>query len=243
MRELLKFSSGNAKLQNRGIALFSLPAGYTCPGAVGCLAKFSREQNKIIDGPKQRYRCYAASQEAIYPSLRRATDHNLRLLKEARTSERMAELIHDSLPAFYFDKIRIHQDGDFFSLAYMRAWAEVARQMPRRLFYAYTKSVDFWVKLKEELPENMVLNASMDGRWDPLVEQHSLRHSVVLFHPEQAEQMGIEIDHDDSIAMDRDVQKFALLLHGTQPKGSDASEALKRMRREKIDFSYGRKAT
>lgn len=241
MKELLKFSSGNAKLQNRGIALFSLPAGYTCPGAVGCLAKFSREQSKIIDGPKQKYRCYAASQEAIYPSLRRATDHNLRLLKEARTTKGMAELIHDSLPAFYFDKIRIHQDGDFFSLDYMKAWAEVAKQMPRRLFYAYTKSVAFWLKLKDEIPENMVLNASMDGRWDSKVEEHGLKHSVVVFHPEQAEQMGIGIDHDDSLAMDRDVHKLALLLHGTQPKGSEASAALKRMRHEKIDYSYKKK--
>jgi hypothetical protein len=238
VREALKFSAGNAKLQNRGIAVFSLPAGYTCPGAAGCLSKFSRENNVIVDGPRLRYRCYAASQEAVYPSLRRATDHNLRLLREAKTTEGMADLISFSLPGFYFDKIRIHQDGDFFSLDYMRAWIKVAESMPTRLFYAYTKSLQFWMKLREEIPVNMVLTASMDGRWDKVAEKEKLRHCVVVFHPDEAEKMGIQIDHDDSYAMDAACQKFALLIHGTQPKGSLASAALKRMRQEGINYAY-----
>ncbi len=40
------------------------------------------------------------------------------------------------------------------------------------------------------------------------------------------EQFGIEIDHDDSHAMKDDGKPFALLLHGSQPAGTEAGKAL-----------------
>ena len=46
---------------------------------------------------------------------------------------------------------------------------------------------------------------------------------------EQAEELGLPIDHDDSHAA-LNGGSFALLLHGTQPKDSDASKALKALK-------------
>ena len=41
--------------------------------------------------------------------------------------------------------VRVHDSGDFFSQEYFDAWLEVARGRPRTRFYAYTKSLPFWV--------------------------------------------------------------------------------------------------
>ena len=43
--------------------------------------------------------------------------------------------------------------------------------------------------------------------------------------------MGLEIDHDDTHAFESD-ESFALLLHGTQPAGSEAADALKVLKKK-----------
>jgi hypothetical protein len=153
----------------------------------------------------------------------------------------MAELIDFSLPARRFERIRVHVAGDFFSAAYFMAWMEVARRNPERLFYAYTKSLHVWVKCQGLIPDNFVLTASLGGKFDHLVDKHDLRSAVVVMHPEEAEAMGLEIDHDDSHARDPEVRKFALLIHGAQPAKSKASRAIKRLKDEGVAFSYSRK--
>ena len=60
-----------------------------------------------------------------------------------------------------------------------------------------------------------------------------------MYHPDHAKRMGLEIDHDDSLAM-YGKESFALLLHGTQPAKSEASEAISKMRKENIKFSYSK---
>jgi len=62
-----------------------------------------------------------------------------------------------------------------------------------------------------------------------LIAEHGLRSAKVVYSEAQAERMGLEIDHDDSHACDpaRANQDFALLIHGVQPKGSLAANALK----------------
>ena len=52
--------------------------------------------------------------------------------------------------------------------------------------------------------------------------------------------MGLEIDHDDSHAARPDLrhQSFALLIHGVQPKGSEAAKAVVKL---KGKGSYNRK--
>lgn len=240
MQDYLKFSPGNAKLKDRGIAIFNLPAGYTCPGADQCYSKFDRTIRKVVDGPNLRFRCYAASSEARSPHLRALTDYNQKLLRDAGTEAGMTAVLKRSLPPAYFDKIRIHSDGDFFSLAYMKAWVNVIEENPHRLFYAYTKSIPHWLKLRDLLPPNLVLTASMGGLFDRDAEANGLRSATVVFHPDEAEQRGWEIDHDDSLAQSPTAPSFALLLHNTQPAGSEASKALSLMRKQGIVFSYSR---
>lgn len=237
----LSFSTTNAKLVNTFTAAFSLPAGYTCPGACDCLAWFDRKENRLIDGPNSKHRCFAASLEAAFPSVRNSVDRNLAILQQAKTAEKMADIIDMSLPAIFFRNIRIHADGDFFDQSYFLAWLETARRNPKRLFYAYTKSLPFWVKFKKAIPENFVLTASRGGKWDSMIEPNGLRSATVVLHPNEAAKLGLEIDHDDSCARSSDGKDFALLIHGQQPKNSVAGEAIKRLKGENIKFSYNRK--
>lgn len=237
----VKFSTSNAKLEGQGYAAFNLPAGYSCPCARDCKAFANPKTGKIIDGPHQKYRCFAASLE-WFPGVRNNLWHNFNTLKAARTATQMYDILSRSLP-YGWRGFRWHAGGDFFSYAYFRSFLMLATAHPDKLFYAYTKSLSFWVRANQHglIPVNVVLTASRGGAEDHLIDKHNLREAVIVMHPDEAKALGLSIDHNDSLARDPGVMKFALVLHGTQPKESDASEALKRMRKEGIKFSYSRK--
>ena len=218
----LQFRLGNAKLGKR-IWTFSLPAGYTCPGAKLCRSRLDRKSGKIVDGKETVYRCFAASGERI-PNVRVVADHNLDLLKGLSGVE-MEELILASLPP-KAEMVRVHVGGDFFSENYFRAWMRAASRRPETRFYAYTKSLPFWIKWMAEIPGNFRLTASEGGNFDHLITRYGLKTSKVVFTIEEAMALGLEIDHDDSHAYEG-TESFALLIHGIQPAGSAAGQAVR----------------
>lgn len=240
MNQRLKFGVVNAKLDALRKALdvkrvysFSLPSGWTCPGARDCLSKADRVTGKVTDGPHTKYRCFAVSMEARSTDLRAQVWHNFGLIKAAKTRRAKADLILASMPDDA-DVVRIHVGGDMYSLAYMGAWLDVASARPNVIFYAYTKSIHHWEKVGA-LPPNLQFTGSDGGRFDDKLGDR--KRSVVVFHPDEADALGLEIDHDDTHAAIGS-ESFALLIHGTQPKGSDASGAIKRLKAEKIRYSY-----
>lgn len=238
---LLIFGRGNAKLSPT-VGTFSLPAGHSCPGALECLCKADRDSGAITDGKNMKFRCYAASSECAFTSVRKGRWANFDALKKAATRTGMAKLIIASLAKIKgIRKVRIHVSGDFFSKAYFDAWMDTAIANPKLKFYAYTKALNFWEQRlldpDESIPANVTLIASRGGRYDHIIDKYGLPHSVVVMHPEDAAVLNLEIDHDDSLAQ-QGTKKFALLLHGQQKKGTAASEALKRMRSENIEFAY-----
>lgn len=218
----LTFGNGNAKLST-AIATFSLPAGHSCPFAKECLSKATRLTGKIIDGEHCRFRCFAASQEALFSNVRKARWDNLELLKASGSVEKMTNLIQSSLPKGY-SYVRIHVSGDFWSEKYFLAWLNVALNNPLIVFYGYTKATPFLVKYKKVIPRNFRFTASKGGTCDNLISKHKLRSAEVVFSVNEAEQKELEIDHDDSHAITAE-KSFALLLHGTQPAGSEAGKA------------------
>ena len=227
----LKFKNANGKLkkmaQKLGVTLktFTLPAGYTCPGAKDCLAFADRKTGKIKDGEQTEFRCFMASLEATFPSLREMVWNNLTSIRSALKNgvDACADLICESLPK-KFDVMRVHVGGDYFSREYLMAWIEVAKRNPDKVFYSYSKSLHFMAEFA--LPENLVLTASRGGKHDNLIDLHGWKEAVVVYSEEEADELGLEIDHDDTHAAFGN-DHFALLIHGTQPKGSAASEALK----------------
>jgi hypothetical protein len=226
----LKFSAGNSKLAPN-IFTLSLPAAYACPGANLCksMAVKTSEGYRIKDGPNCQFRCFAAIDEVLKPNVREQRWHNFNLLK-GKTVAELVELIQSSLPRPNWKYlVRLHVSGDYFSQDYFDAWLKVARLNPQTVFYGYTKSLPFWIKRKRNIPKNLRLTASRGGKWDSLIESHNLRSAKVVFSEAEAKRLRLPIDHDDSHAYSTR-GNFALLLHGTQPAGSEAGKAWQRLK-------------
>jgi hypothetical protein len=245
---LLRFiPGGNSKL-DKDIWSFSLPAGWSCPGAKTCMTKVDPETGKIIDGAYQKFRCFAAVDE-VRPNVREIRWRNFRLLIEANTVEGMTDLIIKSFPR-NVSKMRVHVSGDFFNQNYFDAWMMASRHFNKCKFYAYTKSLNLVQKSLDAggIPDNFAITLSEGGAWDSKIDmlrtiaedmQQGLGKSKVVFHPDEAAALNLPIDHDDSHAQSGD-HEFALLLHSIQPASSDAAEAVKLMKRQGIKFSYGK---
>lgn len=135
--------------------------------------------------------------------------------------------------------VRIGVSGDFFSQDYFNAWVEVAKRHPDIIFYAYTKSIKFWLAA-DSIPSNFKLTASYGGESDALIDQANLVSAKVVFSEDEAKQLGLEIDHDDSKAI-KNEKSFALLLHGGQPAGSEASKAWQKIKTTVGGYSPNKK--
>ena len=259
MIPLLKFSKGNAKLTDT--LIFDIPAGYTCPHAGVCRTTADRTTGKITDHPPgcseaRGYRCYAAMQEARLPAVRKARWHNFDQLKAARNIYvdqhpgspgnyylAMKDLIMASLDEQpHRDLVRIHSSGDFWSEHYMRAWMLVAKEHPDQKFYAYTKSLTMWYHLQDEINDNFYLTASYGGGEDHMIKKFPdlyKRVCYVVYTEQEAADRGLEIDHDDSHCFGD--KPFALLVHGSQQAGSEASAAIQQRKKEGGFVGYAKK--
>lgn len=242
--EYLKMSNGNAKLGSH-IVVFNIPSGYSCPFAKDCKSKAVVNKKtgkvKVVDGKDTVFRCYAASQEALLPSVRKARQYNFDLLKGLSTDE-MANLIEKSIyKRGYFDMptFRIHASGDFFNQDYFDAWMLVAKKFPDAIFYAYTKSLKYWVARLDSIPANVRLNASKGGRNDELIAKHDLKFAEVVYSEAEAKIKGLKIDKTDKMAYNQ-AFPFALIIHGTQPKGSEAGKTLQVLKKNGF-FGYSKK--
>ena len=241
---LLKFTFENAKL--KGIWHYSLPSGHTCPGAKSCLTFAHRETGKVtdkqtaVDGPT--FRCYAAMDAARRPHVRKTRWDNFDLLKAAKTTKNMAALIIRSIQASGLRRggtLRVHIGGDYFSQVYFNAWMMAARFFPQITFYSYTKSVKFLVDA--DLPKNFVFTCSRGGKYDNLIPKSKVKSAKVFFSTDEAKALGLDIDHTDALAISGS-DDFALVIHGSQPAGSDASKALA-ANRKKGFTGYNNSAT
>ncbi len=245
---MIGFSPANAKIKKlakvpqlkrfllgkRKVYSFDLLSGWSCPFAKDCLSKVYEinGSRKLKDGPFTQFRCFSASQEALLTGVYNKRKANLDLMRANHTSALlMADLLNDMMPDDA-GIIRIHVAGDFFNRNYFLAWLWVAVYNPSVLFYAYTKSLNYWTDNLDIIPNNFILTASRGGKLDILIDEHNLRESVVVYSEKQADNLGLEIDHDDSHAAIPawKNRSFALLIHGVQPAGSEASKALRKLK-------------
>jgi len=176
---------------------FNLPSGWSCPFANECkvcvdriTGKFNRIGNK--------FRCYASSSER-FPNVRKARWHNFDLVKKGIKIEIPKDATH----------IRIHGSGDFFTQWYFDEWLEIAIKNPKVRFWAFTKSVQFWVNRLDKIPTNLILQASKGGFQDDLIEKHDLKFAEVFLDIKDVPE-GMKIDVDDTLAMNGN-ESFALL--------------------------------
>jgi hypothetical protein len=158
----------NTKYYTGTVYEWNLPTGHTCPFALECLVKVDRETGKF-ENKSNAYRCYAASPER-FPAVR---NHRWANYEYVRKSNK---------PVLPKDckAVRIHAAGDFFNQAYFDMWIEIAKENPDVEFWAYTKSLKYWVNRINQIPANLVLTASAGGRNDELIDQYKLKHVQVV---------------------------------------------------------------
>lgn len=175
----------NTKYYTGVVYEWNLPTGHTCPFALECLVKVNRETGKF-ENKSNAYRCYAASPER-FPAVREHRWANFEWVKNGNKP-----IIPNGCRA-----IRIHASGDFFSQAYFDMWIEIARENPNVEMWAYTKSLNYWVRRISSIPANLTLTASMGGRHDQLIAEYGLKHAIVVKNKSEA---LLPIDYNDDYA-------------------------------------------
>jgi hypothetical protein len=178
----------------------------------------------VEDG--EGFRCYAASMECGFPSVRKSRWKNFDQLK-GKSFEEMVSLLEEGVKQDDMGYVRTGGSGDFFNQTYFDAWMEVARRFPNKLFYTYTKSLPYWIARINEIPSNFKLTASKGGKCDDLIAKYNLVFAQVVYSEEEAKELGLEIDHDDSLAMKAE-KSFALLIHGQGKKGSIQAKSIRK---------------
>jgi hypothetical protein len=176
---------------------FNLPAGHSCPFAMDCKISVDRKTGKF-NTTGTKFRCYAASAER-FPGVRESRWKNF----EDVLGGKRIELPKDAM------FVRIHSSGDFFSQKYFDMWLDVCRKNPDVTFWAFTKSIQFWVNRLGQIPKNFTLQASKGSLQDSLIGEYNLKYAEVFSNINDIP-VGMPLDTNDLYAM-RGVESFALL--------------------------------
>lgn len=174
----------NTKYYTGTVYEWNLPTGWTCPYAKECLVRVSRDTGKF-ENKSNQYRCYAANAER-FPGVREHRWRNLEWVKQGNKP-----VIPSDAKA-----IRIHASGDFYNQQYFDLWLEVARENPNVEFWAYTKSLKYWVNRINEIPDNLVLTASCGGKDDHLIQEYDLKHTIIVADESLADPTLIDTNDD-----------------------------------------------
>lgn len=232
--EFPSFGHGNAKLPSSTLT-FSLPAGFSCPGANLCLSRAIHPEDgpiHIQDGPNTIFRCSAATDE-LRPSVSNARWRNYRLVDAAIRDGSISALLQGGVALnarSFTTHLRWFVSGDCYSPSLRDAILECASATPGLIHYAYTKNLPLWLKGDEllPLPANFRLTASWGGRFDFLLEQGLFpRTARVVNTMEEAASAGLPVDFDDRHAWAAEPMHFCHLVHGTQPRGSASGAAIR----------------
>lgn len=176
---------------------WNLPTGSTCPFALECKVTVDRHTGKF-DIYRGQYKCYAAGPER-FPGVREHRWKNFEHTKDGNKP-----ILPKDCKA-----VRIHASGDFYNQKYFDMWVEIANENPNVEFWAYTKSLNYWIKRINEIPNNLVLTASRGGRLDYLIDEYGLKN-VTIFKSRFDVPNGMPIDTNDDWARTSNIN-FALI--------------------------------
>tara|TARA_R100001530_G_C4242665_1_gene135710 strand:+ start:50 stop:634 length:585 start_codon:yes stop_codon:yes gene_type:complete len=178
----------------RGVVYeWNLPAGWTCPFAKECLVKVNKETGKM-DNKSKSFRCYSASAER-FPGVRNSRWNNF------EQSKKEIPPLPKNCKA-----VRIHASGDFYSQKYFDKWIEYCNQNKDIEFWAYTKSLNYWIKRINDIPNNLILTASYGGKFDNLINEYNLKNAIVINKIKNDK----PIDYNDDIARVKDISFYLL---------------------------------
>ena len=154
----LRISKGNRKLHSC-VAVWSLPARTTCPGAGKCI-----------------YYCYAFKvQKGLNGVVLNARENNLKASQCSDFVQRMIALIL----RLHVVAVRVHESGDFYDQTYLNLWTKVARQLPWIRFYTFTKSLHLDLTPLTSL-QNFTVIKSFDGAFDSAIDKTTDNYARVI---------------------------------------------------------------
>ena len=160
----VSFSKGNSKMGL--IPSVSLPPIITCPKGAPCAKK-----------------CYASKLCRIYPTVKKAYDNNLEILRQ--TPFEYWEQVESAIKmARYF---RFHVSGDIVDYTYFTFMVAVAGRNPHCEILAFTKQysiVNNYIDIMGELPQNLHIIFSEWGTM-PIPNPHNLPTAAVIFKGEE----------------------------------------------------------
>ena len=210
-------------LKYNQVASADLVCGYSCPMADKCKAFANRKTGKITDGKNCEYRCYGASLEAAFPSVRALHWNNFDAVQKAKNVGDITDILLEAINS-KLKIVRIHSFGDFFNKRYFQAWLNVAEKLPEITFFGYTKVLPY---LNIARPDNFSMVYSYGGKLDNNVINEPV--SYVVNSIADAKKLDVEVSCQKHPADDynfiRKQKSFALLLHGTQPKKTKLARA------------------
>ena len=199
----------NAKLKKTSeinkmrILNFSLPAYKTIKGKTVC--PFAKDCIKY---------CYAQKGNYNYPSVIKGLNNRYELSKTADFVPQMNATIILQRPTH----VRIHDSGDFYSIAYLLKWVDIANTNKDVIFYAYTKSIPFFKGTFQgkpiiKVPENLKIIFSEGSKRDILINNNLDRHARIFKSKELLAAAGyIDASSNDLNAI-QDNKKVGLVYH------------------------------
>ena len=177
---------------------FSIPAYKTKSGKVTC--PFAKDCIKYCYAQKGNYTRFPIIQQLMEKKYELTKQNNFNSLINAEIKKKKAKYI------------RIHDSGDFYSIKYLNKWLEIAKQNKDVIFYAYTKSIKFFINgLK--LPKNLKIIFSEGSKTDNLINTTKDRHAKIFKNVADLLNAGyIDASNNDLNAI-TDNKKVGLVYH------------------------------
>ena len=194
----------NAKMKktslenNTKIFNFSIPAYKTKAGKITC--PFAKECIKYCYAQKGNY--------TRFPMIQQLMEKKYELSK----TENFINLMNKEIKKKKAKYIRIHDSGDFYSVKYLNKWIQIAKDNKSVIFYAYTKSIKFFINgLK--LPKNLKIIFSEGSKTDNLINVNKHRHARIFINITTLLNAGyIDASNNDLLAI-TDNKKVGLIYH------------------------------
>ena len=183
----------NAKIFNFSIPAYKTKSGkITCPFAAACV--------KYCYAQKGNYTRFPIVQELMEKKYEISKQPNFNSLMNEEIKKKKAT------------HVRIHDSGDFYSVKYLQKWIQIAEFNPSIIFYAYTKSIKFFVN-GLLLPDNMKIIFSEGSKTDELINAREHRHARIFKTSEELNAAGyIDASSNDLQAI-TDNKKVGLIFH------------------------------
>jgi len=162
---------------------FSIPAYKTRSGKITC--PFADSCVKYCYAQKGNYTRFPKIQELMEEKYKISKTNNFITLMNEEIKKKKAT------------HIRIHDSGDFYSIAYLKKWVDIAKANKDVIFYAYTKSIKFFIDgLK--LPKNLKIIFSEGSKIDNLIDENKHRHARIFKSKELLQAAGyIDASNND----------------------------------------------